>query len=142
MWRRMLTGGLLMLLALVTVGCSDNEDAGASQGEVERITVEMAELKFDPMRLSVSTGQPVEVTVKNVGTTDHDFVITGLPAKDVKSVTAGHGGHGGREEIVGHAKPKQTVTVRFTPLRTGDFDIVCSLPGHKEGGMTGVLTVA
>ena len=138
----LLVGGLAALIALVA-GCSDSDGAGTPAGEVQRITVEMSELKYEPMRLSVTAGRPVEVTVRNVGTTDHDFVVAGLRAKDFKRVTAGHGGHGGgADEIVGHAKPKQTVTVRFTPLQTGDFEIFCSLPGHKEGGMVGVLTVA
>ena len=137
----LLFGGLVVLVALVA-GCADSDGGGAPAGEVQRITIEMSELKYEPMRLSVKAGQPVEVTVRNVGTADHDFVVAGLRAKDVKRVTAGHGGHGaGGDEIVGHAKPKQTVTVRFTPLQTGDFEIFCSLPGHKEGGMVGVLTV-
>ena len=59
MWRRMIAGGLLTLLALATLSCSDDGDAGAAQGEVQRITVEMAELKFEPMRVSVRAGQPV-----------------------------------------------------------------------------------
>ena len=137
---RLLASGLMALLALL-VGCS-NSDCGSTTGEVQRLTVEMSELKYEPMRLSVKAGQPVEVTVRNVGTTDHDFIVAGLPAKDVKRVTGGHGGHGGgAEDIVGHATPEQTVTVRFTPIGTGDFEIYCSLPGHKEGGMVGVLTV-
>ena len=137
----LLAGGLAALIALLA-GCSDSDGAGAPSGEVQRITVEMSELKYEPMRLSVKAGQPVEVTVRNVGTSDHDFVVAGLPAKDIKRVTAGHGGHGGGgEEIIGHAKPKQTVTVRFTPLQSGDFEIFCSLPGHREGGMVGMLTV-
>ena len=137
----LLAGGLVALVALVA-GCSDSDGPDTPSGEVQRITVDMAELKYEPMRLSVRAGQPVEVTVRNLGTADHDFVVAGLPAKDIKRVTAGHGGHGGGgDEIVGHAKPKQTVRVRFTPLETGDFEIFCSLPGHKEGGMVGVLTV-
>ena len=139
---RLLAGGLVALVVLVAAGCSDSDGAGTASAEVQRITVEMSELKYEPMRLAVTAGRPVEVTVRNVGTADHDFVVSGLPAKNVKNVKAGHGGHGGGvDEIVGHAKPGQTVTVRFTPLRTGEFDIFCSLPGHKEGGMVGVLTV-
>ena len=141
MRRRLLAGGLAALLALVAAGCSESDGAGTGADEVQRITVEMSELRYEPMRLTVKAGRPVEVTVRNVGTADHDFVVAGLRARDVKRVTAGHGGHGG-EEIVGHAKSRQTVTVRFTPLQPGDFEIFCSLPGHKEGGMVGVLTVA
>ncbi len=138
-----LLAAVLVTLVALVAGCSDQHGAGTPSGEVQRITVEMSELKYEPMRLPVKAGRPVEVTVRNIGTTDYDFVVAGLPAKDVKRVTAGHGGHGGGgDEIVGHAKPKQTVTVRFTPLQTGDFEIFCSLPGHKEGGMVGVLTVA
>ena len=143
MKRQVLAGGLLGLLTLLAVSCSNADTGSTASGEAQRITVEMSELKYEPMRLSVKVGQPVEVTIRNVGTADHDFVVSALPAKDVKRVTGGHGGHGeGSEEIVGHAKPKQTFTVRFTPLQTGDFDIFRSLPGHKEGGMVGVLTVA
>lgn len=137
---RLLAGGLIGLLVLMMAGCAD-ADRGPIAGDVQRITVEMSELRYEPMRLSVLAGRPVEVTVKNVGTADHDFVVAGLPAKDVKRVTAGHDAHGESEAIVGHAKPKQNVTVRFTPLQSGDFEIFCSLPGHKEGGMIGVLTV-
>ena len=139
---RYLVAALVGLLAMLAVSCGDSRSAGMDGGEIQRVTVDMSELKYEPMRLSVRAGQPVEVTARNVGTTDHDFVISGLPAKDVKSVRAGHGGHdGGSGEIVGHAKPKQTIMVRFTPLQAGDFEIFCSLPGHKEGGMTGLLAV-
>ena len=138
---RSLVGGLVTTVVLVA-GCTDSDGAGAPSGEVQRTTVEMSELKYEPAHLSVKAGRPVEVTIRNVGTTDHDFVVAGLRAKDIKRVTGGHGGHGGGDEIVGHAKPEQAVTVRFTPLQTGDFEIFCSLPGHKEGGMVGVLTVA
>ena len=37
---------------------------------MQRITPEMSELKCEPMRISVKAGQPVEVTVRSVGTAD------------------------------------------------------------------------
>ncbi len=90
----LLASALVALIALVA-GCSESSGAGTPSGEVQRITVEMSELKYEPMRLSVKAGQPVEVTVRNVSTADHEF-----------------------------------------------FEIFCGLPGHREGGMVGVLTVA
>jgi hypothetical protein len=91
--RRLLAAGFVAPIAVQT-GCSDSDGADAPAGEVQRIILEMSELKYEPMRLSVRAGQPVEVTVRNVGAMDLDFVVAGLRARDVKQVTAGHRGGG------------------------------------------------
>src|SRR5581483_5830066 len=39
------------------------------------------------------------------------------------------------------AKPGQTATADFTFNSAGVFDFFCSIPGHKDAGMKGTLTV-
>ena len=39
------------------------------------------------------------------------------------------------------AKPGQTVTLDFTPTAKGTYEYVCTIPGHKEAGMKGTITV-
>ena len=54
-------------------------------------------------------------------------------AKAVKSVSA--------KIEPAEAKPGQTVTLEFTPTAKGTFEYVCTIPGHKEAGMKGTITV-
>jgi uncharacterized cupredoxin-like copper-binding protein len=39
------------------------------------------------------------------------------------------------------AKPGQTTTLEFTPTAPGTYEYICTIPGHKEAGMKGTLTV-
>jgi uncharacterized cupredoxin-like copper-binding protein len=39
------------------------------------------------------------------------------------------------------ARPGQTQQIRFRIDRPGTYRVVCSVPGHAEGGMVGMLVV-
>lgn len=65
----------------------------------------------------------------------------GLPAKDIKSEVS-HG-HEKPEPgmVVAHTTPKKEAKARFTPTQPGTYEFYCSVPGHKDAGMKGTLTV-
>ncbi|MEI8221751.1 MAG: plastocyanin/azurin family copper-binding protein, partial [bacterium] len=81
------------------------------------------------------------------GLLEHDFNVMGIRASGVKAVDVGvssaHGSaHGSAPEAVHVAAgPGKTGTLTFTPLVAGEFPVACSVPGHKEAGMVGTLTV-
>ena len=69
-------------------------------------------------------GSTVIVNITNTGVGFHDFVIDAL---DVNS---------------GELAGGEQVQVTFTaPDEPGEFQFYCSIPGHKEAGMVGTLTV-
>lgn len=71
-----------------------------------------------------ATAKPGDtITIKNTGILQHDFVIDEL---GIKLELAG--GESGTVTIPADAKP-------------GTYTYYCSVPGHKESGMTGTLTV-
>ena len=136
-----------ILVAAVLAGCSGSDESPAAGARL--LTVDLSELKFEPANLTVSAGTPVQITLRNTGTTEHDFVIMGMPAKDVKSNTGGDNTHGSMDmgsmnasEIAGHTKAKEQVNIRFTPTQPGTYDFYCSIPGHREAGMTGKIIVS
>ena len=133
----MIAVGLIGVVALATSGPA----AGAAQTVVAR------EMAYAPIDVKGVLGRPVTIRLKNEGLLEHDFNVLGIRASGVKAVDVGvsstHGSaHGSAPEAVHVAAgPGKTGTLTFTPLVAGEFPVACSVPGHKEAGMVGTLTV-
>ena len=67
--RRMYPVLLVALFALLIGAC------GSATPEPVAITIEMSEYDFTPSDLEVRVGQEVTITLVNVGTLDHEFMI-------------------------------------------------------------------
>lgn len=141
--RLMGLAGLLFVVA-VSGACLDEQDSSPG-AQLRPVTA--TELKFSPSQISVKAGSPVQITLKNKGTAEHDFVISGMPAKNIDDDTRS-GSHEGQHDhsaevgvIAGHAKPGATARIWFTPVQPGRYEFYCSVTGHREAGMVGTLTV-
>lgn len=89
---------------------------------VKTFTVTSQGLKFTPTTLTVKKGDKVKITYhNNVG--NHNLTIDEFNAK---TPTIGAG---------------QEASIEFTADKTGDFVYYCSIPGHRQAGMFGTLTV-
>lgn len=112
-------------------------DAGAKQEEeytpptaeqlakvTRTVTIDLGEFKFDPKDVTLRKGEVVKFVVKNVGALPHDWMAEGLPA-----VATGEFAAGEERVLVWEAD------------RTGTFTTYCMVPGHREAGMVGTLTV-
>ena len=86
------------------------------------VSITASEFKFSPTSINVPLGQKVIFTLNNTGVVEHDFTVasTGFTLR---------------------ANPGQTATGEFTFDKPGVFDFICSIPGHKDAGMKGSLTV-
>jgi plastocyanin len=90
---------------------------------MKKITVDGTEFAFIPSIITVSKGDTVEITFKNMGKFPHNLAIAGL---GVKTKTIQPGGQD---------------TISFTPVNLGSFQFLCTVPGHADRGMTGNLIV-
>jgi uncharacterized cupredoxin-like copper-binding protein len=112
--------------AAVLVACGDDDgDAGKDLPAVEgatspRVEVGATEMKFDPDGIAVEAGD-VEVVLHNDGTVQHDLRIEEQP-------------------FLVEAGPGQSATDRIT-LEKGRYQFFCSIPGHRQAGMEGVIEV-
>jgi uncharacterized cupredoxin-like copper-binding protein len=104
------------------------EAKAAPQTAAIELKVTATDLKFTPNQLTAKVGQPIKVVLENKGVIEHDISFQG------KLV-------GGADQKSAMAKPGQTVTLEFTPTAKGKFEFVCTVPGHKEAGMKGTITV-
>ena len=113
--RMLLTAAVLATIVLAA--------CGSGTATPQELTVDASDFKFDPVTINLKAGEPVQATITNTGTLEHTFTI---PDLDVNvSLAAG-----------------QTVTIDFTPAEGGTFELLCTVPGHKDAGMVGTVVVA
>jgi len=98
---------------------------------IQRMEVTVDSYSFKPDRLIVRENVPVELILKSVTwIVPHNFVLRSSEAalEIEKEVPAG-----------------ETVTVRFTPTRNGEFKFLCTkrflFERHADKGMVGTLEV-
>ena len=136
--------------------------AGGATGNApppQAITLVATDIAYDAERIEVGAGQTIRLTLDNQGVLEHDFNITGIPLSGEATVTeaageatvteaagemAGHGdlGHAADEPAVHVAAPGgDEAGVEFTPTAPGEYEFYCTVSGHREAGMHGILVV-
>lgn len=143
--------GMLSVL-IVACGGGDDQDtpAAADATGPQAVTIQAEDIRFEPMEIRVKAGTSIELTLVNTGALEHDFTAPGLNATD--DIVEPHG-HGDGEQSGGHmmgdmepgtvhlaAAGGEEAHVEFT-ARPGTISFYCSVPGHKEAGMTGTIVV-
>ena len=119
--------------------------SACSGQSVTKATLTMKEFGFEPNTITVTAGTLVELTLVNEGAIEHDFVIEIIPVENVSSSNSGdhHMSTDEHSEFDLHTSTVagETSTLTFTPTEAGTYQIICSVPGHKDAGMTGELIV-
>ncbi len=109
---------------------------------------EKGEIKFFPNKLLLETGKLYKLIIKNNSPQKHYFssdkfsqsvftrkvqisTSSGKPIAEIKGLV---------REI--EVYPGRTAEWWFVPLKTGKFDdLMCTIPGHAEAGMVGVIEI-
>ena len=99
-----------------------NNLAAPAQAATTDLRFVATEFRFDPINARVPAGQKVRVTLENKGVVEHDIEIPAI-------------------KFHLHAKAGQTVTGELTVDKPGEYEFICTIPGHKGAGMKGTLTV-
>jgi plastocyanin len=131
MKRNLIVIGMLALLAVFLL-------SACGPGKVEK-SVEMNEFKFTPDTLEVPAGAEVTLDLSNTGALEHNYIIM-VRGKDatVPFDTDDENNVFWKTEL----DRGQSATVTFTaPEEPGEYEVVCSTPGHLEQGMKASLIV-
>jgi len=127
-----LTPSLVIVLAAGFLGCASSHarppqtlEATVDASGVQRVNVTLHSFYFEPSRIVVRAGHPVELVLHNSSLfVPHNFSI----ADEGLAVSQGVG-------------RKRTHIVRFTPEHPGEFEFFCHVGSHAKKGMKGVLVV-
>jgi len=129
--------------------CGDDDDAGPSPGnpagsgsEAVRLAIVTDDsFVFRPDKLEVGAGKPVTLTLENRSTsTVHDFTVERI---GVEHVEVEGSEHAHNDDLALHvaADAGATGTMNFVATEPGSYEFYCTVPGHREAGMKGTLTV-
>jgi uncharacterized cupredoxin-like copper-binding protein len=122
--------------------------ACASAPVPQEFTLTAMTMTYTPSVFEVTAGVPVELTLVNQDSLEHDFSILEIPLESVSAadpMSAEHQMEMGEAapEPVLHvaAEPGATNRLSFTPTKPDRYEFYCTVPGHKEAGMVGTLVV-
>ena len=119
------------------VDTPEADDTPATEGGGDQVTVEVGDLFFrvvdpgvaqedpasrEPAAFKISPGGTITLT--NIGYLAHNFTIDALGIQEAMSQTG------------------DSVTITISEdAKPGAYEFYCSMPGHKEAGMVGTLTI-
>lgn len=106
----------------------------------DALLVEMREFAFRPAVLRVPAGRPVTLRLVNRGQIAHQFETDALRGLAVTVSDAQMHLEMSNLEIL-RLQPGASAVVLFTPGHKGRFQFACTIEGHREAGMEGVLEV-
>ena len=95
----------------------------AVNASLPTVTVVAKDVRFHPADVTVTAGEWTLLEFRNDDPVVHDWMVEGIPNLEVI------------------ARPGQTETLRFVLDKPGEYMVMCSIPGHAEAGMVGMLTV-
>ena len=125
---------------------TDYGKPGDGTGPLRIVQIVMREddgrMIFQPDRLTVRAGEQVRFLLRNNGQIEHEFVVATLEANlhHMKAMEANPDMHH-EEPNARRLGPKQTSEILWRFTRPGTFDFSCLIPGHRQAGMFGTITV-
>jgi uncharacterized cupredoxin-like copper-binding protein len=107
-------------------GTSAARPAGAGEGTATLVPVSLTELKITPAVIALPAAKPTTLQVRNAGQAAHSMAVEAA----------------GRTLSTPELAPGGTATLRLPGLTPGSYRAWCTVPGHREAGMTATLTVS
>lgn len=142
---------LLLFIGIDHINVSSNEgtqDHSSHLGgktDTKIVEIVTSGLSYSPSHVTLMKEEALKLQLINNDKVEHDIEIVHFPHTIIESEqhdhTAGHAHQNSNSTIHLHAQPKSSSSLTFTPLKKGNYEFYCTIPGHKEAGMTGIVVV-
>ena len=99
-------------------------------------------MKFTPDHFDVKKGEQVRFIIRNEGALRHEFMLAGVKDNDKHAELMKK--YPDMEHDDPNAKsvdPGKTAEILWRFTKTGTFEFACLIPGNREAGMRGTVTV-
>lgn len=122
---------MVVLFSILLAACGGGSKAATT------LKVEMTDFAFSPSEVSVPAGQEITLELSNKGAVEHEWVIMKEPGTQPFDADD-------EEKVYWEIELEagESTTVKFTaPSTSGEYQLICGIPGHWEAGMVGKLMV-
>lgn len=130
------------ITVLIRIGADENRGGGAAApagGPVTELAVDASEFAFDPATAQMAVGTELTVTMVNVGSVEHEWVLLNEGTRIAEESEFSEDMVLARTERV---QGGESSTVAFTLDATGTYQVVCMVSGHLAAGMQGLVTAS
>ena len=128
---------LLFCAAFLLAACGGTTAVAQDKPAVQLIVEGLDTLQFTPDKTAIPAEATVELTFKNVGKLEHNFILAANEvdpfALSEADALAGIN--------TGVLAGDESTSLTFTAPPLGTYTFVCVVPGHAAAGMVGTLTV-
>lgn len=129
--RRLLLGLVLLIPLLTACG-------GANAARTDH-SITLTDFAYSPTQLTVPAGKEITLDAANTGAVIHNFIIMNLGTNAGTEWTAEDDANVyWKLEIPAGGSATATFTA---PSEPGEYEVVCSTPGHLQAGMIGKMIV-
>lgn len=125
--------------AHATYSAGEPGNPGKSSRTIE---VNMSEMAYSPAQIEVKRGEQIRFVIRNAGQDDHEFLLATAEenlkhAEDMKQHP--HMQHDDPNAV--RLTPNKSAEIVWKFTKPGTFEYSCLIPGHRENGMIGRITV-
>jgi len=118
--------------------------AGVDWADAPEIEIALQDHHYEPEQIRLRRGQPYRLVLKNVGAVSHDMVGGSLFDETVIALRMVNSSAG---RVIAdnvnsvYVRAKNSIELWLVPLKEGEYSFYCSLPGHRDDGMEGVVRI-
>lgn len=133
----------IVFIALIFMGNMMFPVQANNDFEIIKVSLgnEQGQLIFTPNEFQFSAGKKYKLVLDNPSPQKHYFT-----SKDFADASWTQKVQAGKVEVKGaihelELKPEGEAEWVFIPEKQGVYELYCSIPGHKEAGMKGTITI-
>ncbi len=150
-----LFGNALLALTLVSPAVLAAEDekqvlkqhpalANVNWDAAKEIVVDLDDNNYEPGEIVLKRGLPYRLRLTNIGVQAHDMVGGSFFEENaiaLKMINTRVGRVTADRINSVYIKSKNEAEIWFVALKTGQYTFFCSIPGHREAGMEGIVKI-
>lgn len=118
----------------------DNNNNHHHSMDAKNVVILADDYSFSPSHTEIKAGEMVKITLDNIGKVEHDIEIIGLEA-EIEEQSSSHDHGQTNNQLHLHSFPGEKQNISFTAYTPGTYRYICTLPGHEELGMTGLIEI-